>query len=502
MMISIWRSVLCRRLAAFAFAILLILLVVLAISLWVLNVPILKMLKELFKNTQQTTDNLEMPVAEPEDFLRQANGQYLSYHFDDIQDEISDNSNLKQIFQIGSSSNGQRAIIVSLQEDQSNTENSNKNNELQTNALNENKLTESNRQTNSEKDSAKTLFADGKNKKMSKSVNINKIRVLNTPKTTSAESVTSKIDDGFEYSPINDDDEPIYIDADEEGNSGKKTVQSIAATDATKDTGANGIEYFDEIISDHQQQNNHKKYKNIDKSNKYSPESVRNGLSIDSVSVYTKAENSDTEDRAFSGGDSRDIPIIDNTKIFRPLSKNIDVDSDDDDDDYDVNSGSGDFNIADLPTQQRRENKIFRNDKQNYRMETNDKNWYSVSSELISNRKKDSHRTHQQHKNLRKKQLLDQLVEENHSDRQQRKDLRKQHPIAHHFNSYRQSQTTAANKNLKENNSWLETRARRISGNVKKSEERSRQLLFCEDAGSGELCRMLFKEHGTNAVIE
>lgn len=37
------------------------------------------------------------------------------------------------------------------------------------------------------------------------------------------------------------------------------------------------------------------------------------------------------------------------------------------------------------------------------------------------------------------------------------------------------------------------TETRRISGNVKQSEERSRQLLLCESAGSGELCRMLFK---------
>lgn len=43
------------------------------------------------------------------------------------------------------------------------------------------------------------------------------------------------------------------------------------------------------------------------------------------------------------------------------------------------------------------------------------------------------------------------------------------------------------------NGALLETRARRILGNVKKSEERSRQLLLCEEAGVGELCRMLFK---------
>lgn len=45
------------------------------------------------------------------------------------------------------------------------------------------------------------------------------------------------------------------------------------------------------------------------------------------------------------------------------------------------------------------------------------------------------------------------------------------------------------------NEPWIETRTRRIMGNAKKSEERSRQLLLCEEAGGGELCRMLFKGH-------
>lgn len=40
---------------------------------------------------------------------------------------------------------------------------------------------------------------------------------------------------------------------------------------------------------------------------------------------------------------------------------------------------------------------------------------------------------------------------------------------------------------------WAETKKRRLIGNKKKSNERSRQLLLCESAGSGELCRMLFK---------
>lgn len=46
------------------------------------------------------------------------------------------------------------------------------------------------------------------------------------------------------------------------------------------------------------------------------------------------------------------------------------------------------------------------------------------------------------------------------------------------------------------NVAWqADTRAMRIMGNVRISEERSRQLLLCEEAGGGELCRMLFKGH-------
>lgn len=42
-----------------------------------------------------------------------------------------------------------------------------------------------------------------------------------------------------------------------------------------------------------------------------------------------------------------------------------------------------------------------------------------------------------------------------------------------------------------DDDSWMETRVRRILGNIKKSEERSRQILLCK--GEGELCSMLFK---------
>lgn len=37
----------------------------------------------------------------------------------------------------------------------------------------------------------------------------------------------------------------------------------------------------------------------------------------------------------------------------------------------------------------------------------------------------------------------------------------------------------------------MEPRIRRILGNIKKSEERSQQILLCK--GEGELCSMLFK---------
>lgn len=42
-----------------------------------------------------------------------------------------------------------------------------------------------------------------------------------------------------------------------------------------------------------------------------------------------------------------------------------------------------------------------------------------------------------------------------------------------------------------DDDSWMETRVRRVLGNIKKSEERSRQILLCK--GEGELCSMLFK---------
>lgn len=125
----------------------------------------------------------------------------------------------------------------------------------------------------------------------------------------------------------------------------------------------------------------------------------------------------------------KDHPIINDDE--KPINL-----ADDDYDDDSVNSGSGDF---------------INNDDDDddgavkQKLSLNQDNFYSVSSEIVS-------------KNDKKKLITMDL-----------KDLDRKDGV------------------------WLETRARRIIGNVKKSEERSRQLLLCEDAGSGELCRMLFK---------
>lgn len=53
------------------------------------------------------------------------------------------------------------------------------------------------------------------------------------------------------------------------------------------------------------------------------------------------------------------------------------------------------------------------------------------------------------------------------------------------------SSMTADANSKGDDDSWMETRVRRILGNIKKSEERSRQILLCK--GEGELCSMLFK---------
>lgn len=129
----------------------------------------------------------------------------------------------------------------------------------------------------------------------------------------------------------------------------------------------------------------------------------------------------------------KDHPVINDDE--KPAINLVDDDYDDDDDS--VNSGSGDFINNDDDDDD--DGKIKQ------KLSLNQDNFYSVSSEIVS-------------KNDKKKLVTMDL-----------KDLDRKDGV------------------------WLETRARRIIGNVKKSEERSRQLLLCEDAGSGELCRMLFK---------
>lgn len=129
-----------------------------------------------------------------------------------------------------------------------------------------------------------------------------------------------------------------------------------------------------------------------------------------------------------------DHPVINDDKKLINLNKKSFNDDYDDIDDL-VNSGSGDFINNDDDDDDIYFNKIKQ------KLSLNRDNFYSVSSEIVSKS----------------------------NDRNDQTDIERRDGI------------------------WLETRARRIIGNVKKSEERSRQLLLCEEAGGGELCRMLFK---------
>jgi hypothetical protein len=45
-----------------------------------------------------------------------------------------------------------------------------------------------------------------------------------------------------------------------------------------------------------------------------------------------------------------------------------------------------------------------------------------------------------------------------------------------------------------EDDEWTDTKTKRLIGNNRSLVERSKQLLLCESAQSGELCRMLFKD--------
>lgn len=456
-----------------------------------LNILIPNSLQGLFKQSHsiRKANDIELSVSAPEDFLKGENDQYLSYHFDDIQEQISDNSNLKQIFQIGSNSNGQRAIIVSLQEDRpddsNNNKNYNSNNNLKSDKLND--LADENNEAKQETvTTVTTVSINEQNKKSSKSVNTHKITRLNSERMVTTQ-ISSELNTEHPAKINRNDDEPIYIDGDEvESDEHKEVIPT------EKTSWVNGIENFKEIISDHEEKRNNKKRKNMSKKNKSGSALHRvSSEPIDDIPVYTKIKNVEHYDNE-NRGDG--IPSIDNKKIFRTSSNNERIDSDDDDD-FDISSGSGDFNNAELNIRHN-EQTYLHSGTHNYKMDANDKNWYSVDKFLTSNLKRDPYRNSPERKHLFKVQ--------DHSERTHKKNGHKQqqHPIAYHFNSYRQSQTAPANENTRDNDAWRETRARRISGNVKKSEERSRQLLLCEDAGSGELCRMLFKVNGANSVIE
>ncbi|CAO1343022.1 unnamed protein product [Diamesa serratosioi] len=100
-------------------------------------------------------------------------------------------------------------------------------------------------------------------------------------------------------------------------------------------------------------------------------------------------------------------------------------------------------------------------------------NVYSVSSEIVSNLKN----KYDKYSIVDPKQINKPDVSDERTDTEPDSD----------------TETIASADDDALDDDWAETKKRRLIGNKKKSNERSRQLLLCESAGSGELCRMLFK---------
>lgn len=156
-------------------------------------------------------------------------------------------------------------------------------------------------------------------------------------------------------------------------------------------------------------------------------------------------------------------------------------------DNYFDNSGSGDYNL------------------------NNNNNFYSVSSEFVSNLRQKLKITTPRTTIVVKKKptpiarstLID-IVGGGNGFGLNLKINRKQHEYDDNLtekiqiNNFKKRERDREESDFGSNDGDDETGARRILGNVKKSEEKSHQILLCENRGGGELCRMLFKGHVTN----
>lgn len=197
--------------------------------------------------------------------------------------------------------------------------------------------------------------------------------------------------------------------------------------------------------------------------------------------------------------------------------------SDDEDDDYgDFNSGSGDFNSNQLSEQDWRlpareemklKNMIFKQERSSIDDTVNSDEMDNIDDTISFNDADDANTQQQiiskKIAHVHKKQYLMQSIK-NQKPKPESKQPIYQKSISdaskskRKFKNQRYNDESFSGKKFEnsgesqeqdvskyDSNGWIEPRIRRILDNIKRSEERSQQILLCK--GEGELCSMLFK---------
>lgn len=109
-----------------------------------------------------------------------------------------------------------------------------------------------------------------------------------------------------------------------------------------------------------------------------------------------------------------------------------------------------------------------------------------------NNNNNDNKKTGEKIKKTRQNHQIGNAMPNKNNNKNSHRKSKEQHYIDEYFSGKRNANTVESLENLNPNaGGWMEPRIRRILGNIKKSEERSQQILLCE--GEGELCSMLFK---------
>lgn len=276
-----------------------------------------------------------------------------------------------------------------------------------------------------------------------------------------------------ENGEVNGNDETIYIDADDETNGPEYLVENQFESDSDENLNGNIVQKLSR-----------------DKQDESVDESSSNSAIL--VSNNNMPNGKNVQNRKF------DKLSINNMKQqlqdYRYSDENDSDESDNDDSDYAVNSGSGDFVYNNLILD-----------------ESANRDWYSSNNrknsqhQLIESKKFNDYERYpyddfeDDTEELDKQKLFLEKFTRAHkasmssSAKNQKQTISTTNGIKKIDNKRRSkaSQNTESPSNNVRNGAWMETRVRRIMGNIKKSEERSRQILLCK--GEGELCSMLFK---------